>query len=142
MKRLIKAMWPGALLGLLVGIMGCEGGGDGGGGGSGGDPALVGNWRMVAMSVNGSGSFAPATIGWDVQLQLNADGSVNATEVWQGASESNGGGWSVTGNTLNISAGDYNWSGAYSVGASSFSLSGVPNYDGEGHTGSFVFHRQ
>ena len=104
MKRLVKAIWPGALLALLVGIMGCEGGG-GGGGGSGGDPALVGNWKMVAMSVNGSGAFAPATIGWDVQLQLNADGSASATEVWQGSSGSSGGGWSVTGNTLNINTG-------------------------------------
>jgi hypothetical protein len=142
MMRFMKALWRCALVGLVVGMFGCEGGGGGGGGGSAGDPALVGNWKMTSMSVNGSGYFAPATIGWDIQFQLNEDGSANASEVWKGASESNSGGWTVTDKALNMQAGDYNWTGAYSVGANSFTLSGVPNYDGEGDTGSFVFTRQ
>jgi hypothetical protein len=35
--------------------------------------------------------------------------------------------------------GSYNWTGPYSTTPNSFTLSNVPNYDGEGHTGSFVF---
>jgi len=142
MKRLMKAITCGTLLGIVIGMFGCEGGGGGSGGGSAGDPALVGNWKITSMAVNGSGFFAPATIGWDIQFQLNADGSANASEVWKGAGDSSSGGWTVTGKTLNLHAGDYNWTGAYGAGANSFTLSGVPNYDGEGDTGSFVFSRQ
>lgn len=126
---------------VAVGLTGC-GVGEDGGVGVGGDPALVGSWRMTSMSVNGSGMFPPATIGWDIQLQLASDGSVQATEVWQGSTESSGGGWSASGNQLNIAAGEYDWTGAYTASANRFTLSNVPNYDGEGDTGSFVFTRQ
>jgi hypothetical protein len=141
MNRWTKAAIGCARVLILIGLTGC-GGGDDGSAGTGGDPALVGNWRMTAMSVNGSGLFAPGTIGWDVQMQLDADGSATATEVWQGKTESSGGGWSAGGGQLHIAAGWYDWTGPYTVGASQFTLSSVPNYDGEGHTGSFVFARQ
>ena len=91
MKKWMKAVVGCAVGFTLASMVGC-GGGDDGGAGVGGDPALVGNWRMSTMSVNGSAFFAPATIGWDIQIQLNADGSASATEVWQGSTESGGGG--------------------------------------------------
>lgn len=141
MKRWRKAAIGCAMVFTLFGMAGC-GGDDGGGAGAGGDPALVGNWRMSSMSVNGGGFFAPATIGWDIQIQLNADGSASATEVWQGDTESGGGGWSTTGNQLNVAAGSYDWTGTYTVSGNQFTLSNVPNYDGEGDLGSFVFTRQ
>ena len=141
MKGWMKAA-AGCFVGLaLAGLAGC-GGGDGDSAGSGGDAALVGNWRLTSMSVNGSGFFAPATIGWDVQLQLAADGSATVSEVWQGDAESNGGGWSTAGNQLTLAAGWYDWTGTYTVDANRFTLSGVADYDGEGDTGSFVFTRQ
>ena len=126
---------------VLAGLTGC-GGDDGGAAGTGGDSALAGNWRMTSMSVNGSSFFPPAQIGWDVQFQLSEDGSVHATEVWQGKTESGGGDWSTTGNQLHIEAGGYDWLGPYTVSARQFTLSNVPNYDGEDDTGSFVFARQ
>lgn len=141
MKRWRQATIGCAMVFILFGLAGC-GGDDGGGAGAGGDPALVGNWRMASMSVNGSGFFAPATIGWDIQLQLNADGSASATEVWQGETESGGGGWSTAGNQLSVAAGSYDWTGPYTVSGNQFTLSNVPNYDGEGDLGSFVFQRQ
>ena len=84
----------------------------------------------------------PGAIGWDLQLTLNGDGSCTGIELWQGKTEQRIGGWTVTGGKLNIMVGEYNWIGAYVAGDSSFQLSGVPNYDGEGDTGSFVFTRQ
>lgn len=141
MKRWMQAVMVCVIGCAMAGLVGC-GGGDDGGSGVGGDTALVGNWRMTSMSVNGSGFFPPSTIGWDVQLQLAADGSVNATEVWEGSTESSGGGWSTSGTQLNIAAGSYDWTGPYTVTASRFTLSNVSNYDGEGDTGSFVFTRQ
>jgi hypothetical protein len=141
MKRWMQAA-AGCMVVLgLAGLSGC-GGDDGPGAGAGGDPALVGNWRMVGMSVNGGTYFPPSTIGWDVQVQMNADGSASATEVWQGDTGSSGGGWSTSGNQLNLAAGSYNWTGTYTVSANQFNLTGVPNYDGEGHTGGFMFNRQ
>jgi len=125
----------------LACIVGCGGGG-GGSAGAGGDPMLVGDWKMTSMSVNGGPFFAPSTIEWDVRLQINGDGSLSATEVWQGSSESSGGGWSVNGGQLHVAAGWLNWTGPYSTTANSFTLSSVANYDGEGHSGSFVFSRQ
>lgn len=124
----------------LAGLAGC-GGGDGDDSGGGGDPALVGQWRMIAMSVNGSRFFAPGQIGWDVQLQLNADGSATATEVWRGEHDSGGGSWSTAGNQLKLNVGDYHWTGPYTVSGSQFTLSNVPDYDRQGHTGAFVFQR-
>jgi hypothetical protein len=141
MKQWMKAVM-GCTMGVtLAGLAGC-GGGDGGSAGTGGDPALVGNWKMTSMSVNNGGFFPPATIGWDVQMQLADDGSADATEVWRGSTESSRGGWSAGGGQLNIAVGSYNWTGPYTVSASRFTLSNVPNYDGEGDLGSFVFSRQ
>ena len=131
----------GLVLAMALGGVGGCGGDDGGGAGTGGDPALVGHWRMSSMSVNNSGYFPPGEIGWDVQLQLNDDGSATATEVWQGKTESAGGGWSTSGNQLNVAVGWYNWTGPYTVSANQFTLSNVANYDDEGDTGSFIFTR-
>lgn len=141
MKRWMKVVVGGAVVFALAGLAGC-GEDDAAGTGAGGDVALVGNWRMTSLSVNGGGFFPPATIGWDVQLRLAEDGSVAATEVWQGSTESSGGGWSARGGQLTITAGSYDWKGPYAVGANRFALSNVPDYDGEGDTGSFVFSRQ
>ena len=140
MKLSMRLLMACIAAGALLALAGC-GGGDDGGAGGGGDPALVGSWRMTGMSVNNGPYFPPATIGWDVQVQLNADGSASATEVWQGSTESGGGGWSTTGNQLNLDVGSYNWTGPYTVSANQFTLTGVANYDGEGHTGGFVFSR-
>ncbi len=141
MTRWVRTAIGCAMVAAWMGLAGCDGD-SGGGAGSGGDPKLVGQWRMTAMSVNGSGYFAPATIGWDVQMQLNGDGSARVTEVWQGSTESNSGGWSASGGQLTLDAGWYDWTGAYTAGGSQFTLVDVPNYDGEGDRGSFVFSRQ
>ena len=140
MKKLLVGAVGCAALMLAAGISGC-GGGDGNTG-TGGDPALVGTWRMTSMSVDGGGAFPPATIGWDLLLILNADGSCTGTDLWRGETDSSGGGWTVTGSLLNIAVGEYNWTGTYTAGAGSFQLAGVTDYDGEGHTGAFVFTRQ
>ena len=141
MKRWQKVAAGCAMGFAMAGVAGCSGDEEGSKG-VGGDPAMVGDWRMTSMSVNGSGFFPPATIGWDVQLRLAGDGSVAATEVWRGSTESSGGGWSTGGGQLTIAAGSYDWTGPYAVGADRFSLSNVPDYDGEGDTGSFIFTRQ
>lgn len=141
MRGWMKAA-AGCFMGLaLAGLAGC-GGDDDESAGSGGDATLVGNWRLTSMSVNGSGFFAPATIGWDVRLQLAADGSATVSEVWQGNAESSGGSWSTAGNQLTLAAEGYDWTGPYTVDANRFTLSDVTDYDGEGDTGSFVFTRQ
>ena len=140
MKRWVKAAMGCAVMLGLAGLSGC-GGDDGGGAGGGGDPALVGNWRMTSMSVNGSPYFAPGTIGWDVQLRLGDSGTALVTEVWQGETESGSGGWTAANGQMTLSAGWYDWTGAYTAGGDSFRLNGVANYDEEGDTGSFVFSR-
>lgn len=140
MRQLTKMAVRGAAVMLVACIVGCGGGG--GSAGTGGDAALEGSWRLTSMSVNGGGSFMPGTIGWDLQLVLNGDGSCTGTELWQGKTDQSSGGWTVTVGQLNIVVGEYNWTGTYVAGNSSFQLSGVPNYDGEGDTGSFVFTRQ
>ena len=139
--------WRQAALGLAVvlgvlGMAGCSDDNGGGGSGSGGDRALVGNWLMTSMSVNGSGFFPPANIGWEVRLQMGEDGSLTVREVWKGSSESSSGGWTAGGGQLTLSAGWYRWTGAYTASAQTFRLNGVADYDGEGDTGSFVFTRQ
>lgn len=141
MKSWIQVMGGCVMAAALVGLAGC-GGDDGGRSGTGGDPALVGSWRMISMSVNGGGFFPPGTIGWDVKVKLNADGSASVTEVWQGDTESGRGGWSTTGNQLNLDVGSYDWTGPYTVSDSQFTLANVPDYDGEDHIGAFVFARQ
>ena len=140
MKPCWNALMGLALMSALAGLTGC--GDDGGSSsGSGGDPALVGSWRMSAMSVNGGGFFSPADISWDVRVQMNADGSASVTEVWQGSTESSSGGWDAAGGQLTLSAGWYDWTGPYRVSGNQFTLSNIPDYDGEGHTGSFIFNR-
>ena len=141
MKWRMKAAFGCALVAVVAGMAGC-GGGDDGSAGSGGDPALVGNWKMTSMSVNHGGFFSPAAIGWDMQLQLGGDGTANLTEVWHGSTESSSGGWSASGNQLTLTVGSYNWTGTYAATANRFTLSNVPNYDGEGDAGAFVFTRQ
>lgn len=140
MNRLLRATAAFLVCTSFACLTGCEDGGASAG--TGGDEALVGSWKMTSMSVNGSGYFAPSEIGWDVQLQIDSDGSLTATEVWEGKTESSGGGWTVTDTQLDIAAGDYDWTGSYSVSSSRFTLSDVSNYDDEGDTGSFVFTRQ
>ena len=140
MKHWRKAVMGGLLVLGVVGLSGC-GGDDGGGSGGAGDAALVGNWAMTSMSVNGSPYFAPGTIGWNVQMRLDDSGTVLVTEVWQGETESYSGGWTAANGQLTISAGWYNWTGAYTAGGNNFHLNGVANYDEEGDTGSFVFTR-
>ena len=140
MKRWMRAAIGGVVVLGLAGMAGC-GGDDGGGAGGGGDAALIGDWVMTSMSVNGSPYFAPGTIGWDVQLRLDDSGTALVTEVWEGETESYSGGWTAANGQLTISAGWYSWVGAYTAGGNNFHLTGVANYDEEGDTGSFVFSR-
>ena len=141
MKRIVMAAGSLMLVALL-GMVGCEKGSDDAPAGTAGDQALVGNWKMTAMSVNGGGFFPPSNIGWDVQVQLNGDGTLSATEVWQGDREQGNGGWSAGGGRMNMQTPNYNWLGSYTATADTFQLTDVPNYDGQGHTGSFEFTRQ
>ena len=141
MKRSMTVWGFCAIVAILTCIAGCGGSGDGGPG-TGGAPALVGNWQMTSMSINSGLPFSPAVIGWDLQLQVRGDGSLGATETWAGSTEPSSGGWSVSGSQLHLTTGSYNWTGTYSASAGSFTLSNVQDYDGEGHTGSFVFSRR
>ena len=140
MKRWMQVVMGGMVILGLAGLAGC-GGDDGGGAGGAGDDALIGDWVMTSMSVNGGPYFAPGAIGWNVRLRLDDSGTALVTEVWQGETESSSGGWTATGGQLTLSAGWYSWTGAYTAGANNFHLNGVANYDGEGDTGSFVFTR-
>lgn len=96
---------------------------------------------MSAISVNGNRFFPPEQISWEVQIQLNADGSARATEIWRGEHDSGRGGWSAEGNQLTLNVGEYHWTGTYTVRGNQFTLSNVPNYDHKGHTGAFIFTR-
>lgn len=135
-KMMIRIL---AVIAIAV-AAGCGGGSDTSG--TGGDAALAGGWTLTSMAINNSASFDPGTIGWSLQLQINASGGCTGTEVWQGETDRASGSWTVTGDQLHITIGEYNWTGKYSVGSTTFSLTDVPDYDGQGHSGSFVFTRQ
>ena len=119
-------------------LLGCEGGGSSGGGPV--DSALVGSWRLSSMRVNGSGSFSPSEIGWDVRMTLNSDGSLSYTEVWEGETEGGGGSWSAEGGIVHLDGDSFGWNGPYSVSGNKFT-GAFPNYDGEGHNGDLTFTR-
>jgi hypothetical protein len=137
--KTIISMLAAVLLVPLV-MVGCES--VGGEQGSGGDPALIGTWDLTQMKIGKAGYFAPVAIDWSVQLHLYPNGAVSLDEVSHGNSASRDGGWSVTGDTLNIQAGPYNWTGPYTVNSARFILFDVPKYDGQVPLASFIFSRQ
>ena len=109
--------------------------------GTAGDRALIGDWRMSAVAINGDDFFPPSNIGWEVYVRLNGDGTLNVHEVRQRDTRRGTGGWSAGDGRVNIQTGNHNWLGSYTVAADKFRLTDVQNYDGEGGCASFEFTR-
>lgn len=135
MKTLVRY----AIALLAVAVISCNGGGGGEPVGGIVDPALVGRWLLTQMSVDGSAFFSPLDIGWELRFDLRDDGGFSYTEVWQGDTDGGSGTWGATGDQLHLRAGFYDWAGRYEMMGATFRISDVPNYDREGHRGSFTF---
>jgi hypothetical protein len=138
----MKILFTYMLMLALVAVSGCDGGSDkvAAVGGE-ADPALVGRWIMTLMSVDSGPDFSPATIEWDFQIELTDTGRFSYQEVWRGSTDSDSGTWGTTDNQLMMRTSYYDWSGTYAVEGNTFRFSNVPNYDGQGHLGSFTFTR-
>jgi hypothetical protein len=141
MQRRYKASLAGLAVLVLMAGSGCTGDAEGDPG-MGGDEELVGTWQLASVATNDAEPVSSAQLGWSMQMRLAEDGTAEVEETRQSVPAAGTGTWSGGTGRFTLDVDLYRWLGRYTIVSNEFTVSGIPNYDGQGTTADLIFTRR